>query len=254
MASHRNLGVLAAASGLLVLLLSTGTMAGSLKDTGTAGPKDRGVWISGIDFHKDSHYYFSGITVAFNGDLDRDGFVLRVMGVREDFDLDPGSGRSWQGDVMLGYLFNRRTYEIGLFAGLDYQNVRLRPDDPTAEVRGTETGFKVAGFAVSDRDQPYYFNFYGQYSTAFDSYSLRARLGLTRNRVAFGPEFILTGDEEDRSRRFGAFTTFDLRLARPIEVTLSGGYQWADDSSTGTPFGCTGGDGGYGALMVIVPF
>jgi hypothetical protein len=35
--------------------------------------------------------------------MDRDGFALRVMGLYEDFYLDPGSGRTWQGDVTLGY-------------------------------------------------------------------------------------------------------------------------------------------------------
>jgi hypothetical protein len=259
MASHRNVRVLAAVGGLLALMLSTGAaFAEGLKDTyrdaGPPGRVDRGVWISGFDHQEDSYYVFSGITVALNGNIDRDGFALRVMGLYEDFDLDPGSGRTWQGDVMLGYLFNRRGYYGGVFAGLDVQDVRLRPDDPSADVRGTETGFKVAGYVVSDRSLPHYFNLYGHYSTAFESYYLRTRVGLSRHRVAFGPEYILAGDEDDRTQRFGGFLTFDLKLDRPVEVTLNAGYQWADDSGTGTSFGRGGGDGAYGGIMVIVPF
>src|SRR5262245_32739627 len=145
MVSQLNLRTLIACS-LIAVCCPTAASADGLKDNGVGEPKSRGEWLSGVDYRKDTQEYFSGITVAFNGDMDRNGFALRVMGLRENFDLDPGHGVSWQGDVMLGYLFNRQHLAGGIFVGFDWQNVRLKPDDPSATVRGTETGVKVAGW------------------------------------------------------------------------------------------------------------
>src|SRR5206468_1065205 len=157
----------------------------SLKDDRSVPePTERGVWFSGIDVVKDSRYVFDGVIVALNGDLSRDGFVVRAYGSRDDFDLNPGDGRAWQGDLMLGYITSRNHIEAGIYVGVDYQNVTLSPDDPTAKVRGSETGFKIAANVNTDREVPYYFSLHGNYSTAFDAYWARVRAGLTRNKVA----------------------------------------------------------------------
>jgi hypothetical protein len=251
MVSQLNLRTLIACS-LIAVCCSTAASGDGLKDNGANDQKNRGEWLSGVDYRKDTQEYFSGITVAFNGDIERSGFALRVMGLRENFDLDPGSGVSWQGDVMLGYLFNRQHLDAGIFVGFDWQDVRLRPDNLSARVRGTETGVKVAGWVETDRELPHFFSLSGEYSTAFDSYWVRGRLGLTRNKVAFGPEVSIEGDEDGRQKRLGGFITFDLKLLRSTEVTLSGGYQWANDSGTVTDRG--GGSEPYANVRFITPF
>jgi Cellulose biosynthesis protein BcsS len=122
---------------------TTAPWAGSLKDAPTADTQ-RGVFFSGYDVVEGARYAFAGMVLALNNDISRDGWALRLYGSRVDFDLDPGEGRGWQGDVMLGYRFVRKHMYGGIYVGADYQNYRLSPDDPTAKVRGTEVGAKVA--------------------------------------------------------------------------------------------------------------
>jgi hypothetical protein len=229
---------------------------------GQSGPTERGVWFGGYDTVKGSNYYFDGIVVALNGNMSRDGLALRVYGSRVDYDLDPGSGRGYQGDVMLGYQFTRGAMSIGLYAGVDWQDYKLSPDDPTAEVRGSEVGFAVAGNLESSRDQPYYLSMSGKYSTAFESYWARLRTGLNRGRFTFGPEVIAFGDVEFDAQRFGGFVTFDVKLLPrfPLEVTLSSGYQWVNESGAGGGGGggpitsVGGGEGVYGLVVFSTTF
>ena len=233
--------------------------ADGMRSSGSAsGPTERGVWFSGYDFIKDSRYVFDGMVLALNGDLSRDGFALRIYGSRVDYDLDPGDGRGYQADLMLGYRFSRNQLYGGIYAGVDYQDYKLKPDDPTAKVRGTEVGFAVAGNLETSRDLPHYFSLAGKYSTAFDSYWSRLRLGLNRGRVTFGAEGIAMGDVDYDAQRLGGFVMFDVKLIprMPFEVTLSAGHQFSGGSSS-TPTGTGsvgGGEGNYGLIVLSTTF
>jgi hypothetical protein len=138
---------------------------GARDGRGANGPTTpSSVWYSGVDFAKGSHYVFIGGTVALNGDISRNGFYLRAYGSRVDYDLDPGDGRGYQLDVMLGYRVNLGKVFGGVYIGADYQNFRLNPDDPFAEVRGTDWGFKVAADVATLRQgTPHYFALEGNY-------------------------------------------------------------------------------------------
>jgi hypothetical protein len=81
---------------------------------GPSEPTERGVWFGGYDTVKGSNYYFDGIIVALNGNMSRDGLALRVYGSRVDYDLDPGDGRGYQADIMLGYRFTRANVDGGI--------------------------------------------------------------------------------------------------------------------------------------------
>jgi hypothetical protein len=251
------MSVLAAASSLVIgagaadPVRADGMRSGSYAKE----PTERGVWFSGYDFIKDSRYAFDGMVLALNGDLSRDGWALRVYGSRVDYDAHPGDGRGYQADLMLGYRFSRNQLYGGIYAGIDYQDYKLKPDNPTAEVRGTEVGFAVAGNLETSRDLPYYFSLSGKYSTAFDTYWSRLRLGLNRGRVTFGAEGIALGDLESDEQRLGGFVMFDVKLIprMPFEVTLSAGHQFASGSSTGV--GSTGGgEGNYGLIVFSTTF
>jgi Cellulose biosynthesis protein BcsS len=237
--------------------LSQPAAAGSLKDEAQPAERpERGVWFSGFDVVKDSRYYYDGIIVALNGDLGRDGFFVRAYGSRDDFDRNPGDGRQWQADVALGYMFSRSKIDYEIYAGIDYQNVKLSPDDPSAEVRGTEWGFKVGAGIETEKELPYYFRLEGNYSTAFNSYWARARAGLRRDRFTFGPEASVVGDADFDAQRLGAFVMFDFQLPRfrPLEVTLSGGHQFVSGSESGATGGIGGGSGTYGLINLSVTF
>ena len=233
--------------------------ADGMPSRGGAGePVERGVWFGGYDTVKGSNYYFDGIIVALNGNMNRDGLALRLYGSRVDYDLSPGDGRGYQGDIMLGYHFTRGMTSGAIYVGVDYQDYKLKPDDPTAEVRGSEVGFAVAGNLETSRDQPYYVSLAGKYSTAFESYWGRVRAGLNRGRFTFGPEAIAFGDVEFDAQRLGGFLTFDLKLIprMPLEVTLSAGHQWVSDTGGGggTVTSVGGGEGTYGLVVISTTF
>jgi hypothetical protein len=218
------------------------------------------VWYSGYDVVKGSQYVFTGGAVALNGDISRNGFYLRAYGSRVDYDLDPGDGRGYQLDVMLGYRVNLTKAFGGVYIGTDYQNFRLDPDDPLAEVRGTEWGFKVAADVATLRNGlPYYLALEANYSTAFQTYWARARAGLSMHGVTFGPEGIVLGDLEFDAQRVGGFVIFDVPLfsrGTPLEVSLHLGHQFVAGSGNGNGIDGSvgGGDGTYGGVTLTFVF
>ena len=226
---------------------------------GDGGPDRplRGVVFSGVDGVEGSRYFYDGIIVAWNGDLSRDGILLRAYGARVDYDRNPGDGRGLQGDVMVGYKFSRGPMWGSIFVGVDYQDFRLSPDDPTDEVRGSEFGFKVAGDISTAYGSPIYAALAGSYSTAFDTYWARARVGVHRDKLTWGPEAIVMGNEGFDAQRLGGFITWhDLSIfrMRPFDLTISAGHQFVNDDNSGTIGGSGGGEGTYGAISFSMVF
>jgi hypothetical protein len=159
---------------------------------------------------------------------------------------------------MLGYRVNMGKAFGGVFIGADYQNFHLDPDDPFAEVRGTEWGFKVSADVATLRNGlPYYLALEGNYSTAFRTYWARARGGINLHGVTVGPEGIVLGDLEFDAQRIGGFVIFDVpllpRLA-PLEVSLHVGHQFVAGSGNGTEGGVAGGEGTYGGVVLTFVF
>lgn len=238
---------------------------GSVKDDyfGPAPGTKAFVLFSGFDMVTDASYSFQGLIVALNRDIGKDGFMLRLYGGHVDYEYDTVAvpngkvdGDGWQGDAMIGYKISRGNIWAAAYIGIDYQDHDLTPDDPANPVRGSEVGFKVAADIASLRTgSPLYFSLNGQYSTAFDSYWARGRIGLNRGHMTFGPEVLAMGSDSFDAQRVGGFVMFDVSLVpnMPIEVTLSGGYQFLDDSN-GNSFGGGGGEGAYGGIVFTTLF
>jgi Cellulose biosynthesis protein BcsS len=228
------------------------------------------VTFSGIDVAPDSFYIYKGTIISLNRNLDKDGFVLRLFGGYGDYSYDentvPGGrvdGNVKQFDVMIGYTATLGRVSVGAYVGVDYQNQRLNPPDPQNPVSGSETGLKIAADLETDRERAGpYASVAGNYSTAFDSYWARARVGYNFGKVIFGPEVIASGNEGYNGHRLGAFLSIDTKINRwvPMEITMSVGHQFIhnDDSANGNDAGNGGGSGGgsgtYGALNVIFQF
>lgn len=212
-------------------------------------------WIavySGTDISKDSNYFYSGAVVSMNRDLSRSGIVLRGFfgyGAYEYDNLAVAGGvvdgDAVEVDAMLGYMFVGNSGSMTFYVGVDYQNHDLTPTDPSNLVEGSETGFKVAADLTRDGAR-HYLSLLGSYSTAFDTYWTRGRVGLKLDRLTIGPEAIAVGNDGFDSQRVGGFamTTLHLNPQSPVELTVSGGYQFADDDEVGS----RGSSGGYGAL------
>lgn len=258
------LRVLGAAAGLS--LMAGTAFAGGLEKH-TAGP-DAKAWVvfSGYDMVKDANYSYQGVIVALNRDIGADGFVLRVYGSNTGYEYDTTNalgapitvdGDAWQADAMIGYKISRGHWWAAAFVGVDWQSHDLTPDDLTARVRGTEVGVKVAvDFATLRNQGPVYAAASANYSTAFDSYWARGRLGGNLGHLTVGPEAIRLGNEAFDATRIGGFVMFDLPLSRTtsIEVTLSGGYQYLDGNGGATTVGSGGGEGAYFGINISSVF
>jgi Cellulose biosynthesis protein BcsS len=151
----------------------------------------------------------------------------------------------------------RGTFDMGLYAGVDFVNHRISPNDPFNPVSGNETGFKVALDIESHRHLglPYYYSLEGAYSTAFDTYFLMGRLGVNRSAHIFGVEGWLLGDETGDAQRLGAFVSFDRQLRPDLlaEVSFSAGYQFVDDADR-LCSSFFGSEGAYGTLNISFHF
>ncbi len=247
-----------------IFALSQAALSDGLKDTGPLPAAAKSIVLfSGFDTAKDSEYFYQGAIVALNRDIGRDGFQLRAYGSHVDYQYDNGGTRTdgdgWQGDAMIGYKIGLGRLWAAAFIGIDYQKHQLTPDDLSNPVRGSEVGFKVAADIASLRSEgPIYFSLSGNYSTAFESYWARGRLGANLHRVTIGPEFAAFGNEGFDATRVGGFLTFDLPIAPtlPLEITLSAGHQFVsgNGSSGSGSSGSGGGEGAYFGISVSSVF
>lgn len=255
-----------------IALLATPAAADGMKGYGTKGTgfsaEDTKSWVvfSGYDIVKDANYSYQGAIVALNGDLGRDGVMLRVYGSQVNYDFKngdvPTTGNGWQADAMIGYKVNRGRFWAAAYIGVDYQNFDITPDDKSAGARGSEVGFKVAADMATLRSEgPLYIGLNGEYSTAFETYWARGRVGYNvPGRVTFGPEFIAMGNVDFDATRVGGFVTFDINLTPkvPLEITLSAGHQFSGNSDNNGTSSSTGGLGGsegtYGSITVVSVF
>ncbi len=244
------------------LIVGSAAHAGGTKDYGyepVVTPKST-VTFSGSDWSKDASYFYSGVILALNRDLGRDGIVLRGFAGVPMYEYSNTAvtggvvdGDGIQGDLMVGYLWHRQHVTVGAYVGIDYQDYDLTPDDPNSSVRGSEVGFKVAGDLSSAYGSPFYWNLHGAYSTAFDSYWTRARMGYNTGRFIIGPEVVAMGNDGFDAQRVGGFATlrFELSPAIHSEITVNVGHQFMDDDGDSSSRGGEGTYGGVGFSLVF---
>ncbi|MEM7619498.1 MAG: cellulose biosynthesis protein BcsS [Pseudomonadota bacterium] len=216
-------------------------------------------FFSGVGVSENSVGIYSGAVAALNGDLDKSGFVVRIVSTVGWYDYDSSGtnidGDYFQGDILIGYQATENGITLRGYIGPDYQDHELSPDDLTNEVRGSETGIKVSFDLERERysKSPYHFELRGSYSTSFDTYYALGRVGLNLDYAAIGPEVWAFGDEEGDAQRVGAFILFDYALSKEYVGTLafSGGYQFSSDSgNTGTsPYA---NEGIYGTIQYSI--
>src|SRR5437867_3192247 len=95
-------GLRVAAVCVLASLLPAGPAAAadSSRDDQAAPGVERGSGFLGYDGVNGANFFAAGMMIALNGDLSRDGWVVRAQASRVDYDLDPGDGRGYQADVL----------------------------------------------------------------------------------------------------------------------------------------------------------
>ena len=204
--------------------------------------------------------------MALNGDLTRDGVVARTFGYYADYDFTQsggagdGNGKDRAVDVMIGYQKYFGTVSAVGYIGMEVRDIDNSPDDPTSNLEGTQTGFKVATeIETEDDNSPFYGSLDASYSTAFNSWYGQVRAGPNMKRIKFGPEGALFSDEGELTTRVGAFAIipFNVRSTMPAELSFDAGYQFVEDSDNNNGDGgdsIRGGEGGYFGSMIKIIF
>jgi len=239
----------------------------------TQGPKY--ISYAGVEGANHAWAFYTGALAKLNGGFYTDGFVLRSEGIIADYDYratgdpnttaDPGASapagtridaKDRSLDVMLGYQWVRDRWSATAYIGYEVRDVHLSPDDLHNDVRGTDSGLKVAFELETDdtSDDRFYGSFETSYSMAFNSYWAQGRLGYNFQKmfgaesVIFGPEASVLDDDGDVATRVGAFTTlrYNVTPKIPMRLTFNIGNQFVNDSGESR----SGGEGLYGGGMV----
>lgn len=224
------------------------------------------VTYSGIDFVEDAHFFYSGGIIALNRDISKNGFLLQgFVGTGDyEYNTDDVPGGKVDADAtelsaMLGYQIYSGNYRFAAYVGVGWIDNDLNPKDPENPTAGDETGVAVSGEFDTVETRPIYMSLIGQYTSAYDTYWSRARVGYRFNRIVAGPEGIFMGDETYDAQRAGGFVSVPISVKRDVtfELTFSGGYQWiGEDDLGGNFFGGPAGttDGGYGNVNISAAF
>ena len=149
---------------------------------------------------------------------------------------------------MPGYRFKIANTEIKLFGGLDLQWHRLSPDDPSSELRGQQTGFRVGFELWSEPWQDIMIAANGSVSTIKKTYDARLAAGWRPQTIfAFyvGPEVQTFASGDYEQYRFGIhITSFKIDWWPEAEVSAAAG--WARDSDDRS--------GAYGRLSLLTRY
>lgn len=188
---------------------------------------------SGTDITAHSSFGYAGAVWALGQNLYAPGWRFKALGGYGSYDYDgslSSAGGSvptrFEGDVVLGELMAGRLWRYGewtvkAYAGVQYEDHGLTPDDPSNAVQGTEWGGIAQVELWRNLGPRNWFSANGSYGTAFGDFWAQARLGhrLT-DRISLGLEGGGLGNKGYDAGRGGAFLRLHLGVA---ELTLSGG-------------------------------
>lgn len=206
------------------------------------------LFFSGADLWRNGGFAHGGLVWSPDG-LDREGLTFKVLiggGTYQYFSGAIGAevtGRQLLAAAMAGWRFKVGTLEVTVYAGPDFQDHTLSPDDPTGSMRGRYFGAR-GGIDVWYEPMPGFMaavNASG--STAAQEYSVRGAVGWRLlDRVFVGPEAQALGCLNYEQVRVGAHAT-GLKLGT-FEWSASGG--WVQDSDRRS--------GGYGRVGVLTRY
>jgi len=208
----------------------------------------KALFFSGTDFWRDGGFLYGGLMWSPAG-LDREGFTLKVLIGGGTYRYQSGAlatevdGREYLGSAMAGWRFKYDGLVATVYAGPDFQDHKLTPDDPGGRLRGRYFGAR-GGLDLWYEPSPGLMAAANtSVTTAGSEYSLRGALGWRLlDRLYVGPEAEALGCVGYRQLRFGLHGT-GLKFGA-FEWSASGG--WADDSDRRA--------GAYGHIGVLARY
>jgi hypothetical protein len=247
------------AAAVLVAVLSIAQCLALAEDEPAAGedsgidlsfgpaPDSRFLLFASTDLWRHGGFAHGGLLVALNG-LNRDGLVFKVTlggGAYRYISGGLGNvdviGRQFAAAIMPGWRFTGRNFVVTAFAGLDYQDHRLTPDDPFAGLRGGAFGLRTAIEVWYEPTPHTMVAADASVSTVGPSYSARIAAGWrVLDGYYLGPELHGFAHDNNYSQmRVGVHVT-GLKLSA---LEWSAGLGWANDSDDRNSL--------YGKLSVI---
>lgn len=187
---------------------------------------ERVLLYAGFDIWRFGRTGYGGFYWAPDG-LNNDGFITRLFvsyGVER---YDAGSQRFNTNIVraspLAGWRFKQADLELKVFAGPELENRVLTPDVPTAKLRGTQLGARVAAELWWEPMPELMLASAFSASTNATSHSARAGAGWrVFDQFWAGPEISASSDEFSQQYRIGAHLT-GFRLAA-LEWSIAAGY------------------------------
>jgi hypothetical protein len=202
---------------------------------------------AGTDLWRHGGFAHGGVVVAPAG-LDREGLVFKlavgggayryISGALGNIDV---LGAQLAATAMPGWRFIRNGFIVTVFAGLDYQDHRLTPDDPSAGLRGRAFGLRTAVELWYEPNPRMMIAADASVSTVGPSYSARIAAGWRLfGDYYLGPELqAFAASDNYQQARLGVHVT----AMRFGQFEWSAGLGWAIDNDDR--------DSLYGKLGVI---
>ncbi len=197
----------------------------------------RFILFSGRDIWRNGVFAHGGLLFAPGG-LDEDGYLLKVMLSGGLYRYNASSlggervvGAEMMAQVMPGFRVKRGDLEVKVFFGLDGENHRLWPDDPSNQLRGRSFGVRFAGDLWYEPTATTMIAADASLSSIATNQSARIAYGWHAfdgifDRFYVGPELQYFGSDGYRQLRLGAHIT--TMKTGDTEWSAAGG--WAGDS------------------------
>ena len=219
--------LLAAASGVCFV-------ASAAAETADGRDEQTLLFFSGTDLWRQGSFTHGGMLWSPDG-LKNDGFTFKLLlgaggyryrsGALGNIDVD---GQALAAFALPGWRFKSGIVTATVFAGADIQNHRLRPDDPSAGLRGSELGFRTGIELWIAPDSHTMISADASFSTVGPSYNARVAFGWrVFDEFFIGPEVqAFAGKDSYRQWRVG----MHLTGLRTDLFEWSGGLGYAADS------------------------
>lgn len=215
---------------------------------------------TGYALTEDSNFYYADFWAALNGDWSRPGFFIEGFGGWGDYDYlnsaVPGGrvdAELTEASALLGYQVIAGKVILSAAAGVDWQDNRLSPKDPTNPVSGSETDFIATASMKTPLAKRLDLKLSGGYSIVNETYWAKGRIGYKfgkSRRFKIGPEGAFYGNENQNTQGVGAFVS--VPLGKRLDLSFSGGFKFvANDEffeTLETDLGSVAAEGSFGGL------
>ena len=163
----------------------------------------------------------SGPFVPINGDLDADGWLVRLWVEGQTFDYDteligvPGDTEidadGYGLEAAVGYqwsdVFGDGSSQASVYIGGKYRDLDLDPNDPGSDADNEDTGVKGQLELTSEVSDAWNVSLIGSYTHNIEDYWVRLRPGYRySDSLTIGPEFVALGGDEWDKQQVGLFS------------------------------------------------